>query len=619
MGFVVIGETMCGIMGYVGSREAVPFLLEGLKGLEYRGYDSAGVAIASKGALFIRKRQGKLAVLEESLRQEELRGSVGIGHTRWATHGVPNEINAHPHLDCRGEIAIVHNGILENYAAIRQRLLKAGHTLRSQTDSELLAHLIESVYRGDLEKALRQALKAVIGTYAVAVLHKRHPGEIVGARKGSPLVLGIGRGEQFLASDILAFLSHTRQALYLEDGETAVLKTDAVRLFDRTGKSARRAPIAVEWDASLVQKGGFPHYMLKEIHEQPEVLKRTLSGRTEEGEVIFEALGLSRETLRRTRRVMLFACGTAWHAALVGKYYLETVARIPCDVDVSSEFRYRNPPLGRGCLAIPVSQSGETADTLAGLREARARGAKVLSICNVVGSSIARESDAVLYTHAGPEIAVPSTKAYTSQLAVLFLLALYLGRLRRVLQAKEARRMVRALRGIPAKATMLLSRKTLHEAARGCGQRHHTSSNFLYLGRGVNYPTALEGALKLKELSYIHAEGVGAGEMKHGPIALIGEGLPVVCVAPQSATREKMLSSIQEVRARHGTILSVATEGDTILPLLSHQIFYVPAVEELLSPLLTVIPLQMLAYHLSVESGCDVDQPRNLAKSVTVE
>ena len=611
---------MCGIVGYVGKREATSVLVQGLKALEYRGYDSAGVAVFSNGSLQIRKRQGKLSVLEESLRSTPLKGVLGIGHTRWATHGLPNETNAHPHLDCSGSIAVVHNGIVENFGALKKKLLAEGHRFRSQTDTEVLAHLVEQYDDGNLEKAFRRTLQDIQGAYAIALLHRRHPDLLLGARSGSPLVVGKGQSGNFLASDLLAFVRYTKHVMYLEDGEMVLLKTNEISVRNIRGHSVRRHFQAVARDVSVARKKGFPHYMLKEIHEQPQAVRRTLAGRIRRRDalVLFEK-GLSPTLLGRVKRVLFFSCGTAWHAALIGKYLFEKVAKIPVEVDISSEFRYRQPIVARDTLAIPISQSGETADTLASLREAKSKGAKILSVCNVIGSTIARESDAVFYTHAGPEIAVPSTKAYTSQLTAIYLLAAYLGRLQGSFEGREAKKYLKELVMLPRKLEEAVEDKKIQTAAKACGETYHTATNFLFLGRGVNFPTALEGALKLKELSYIHAEGCGAGEMKHGPIALINEKLPVVCIAPRSDTYDKMVSNIQEVRARRGIILTVATQGDSAIAKYSDQIFFIPEVSEIFSPMLAVVPLQILAYHLSIASGCDVDQPRNLAKSVTVE
>lgn len=611
---------MCGIIGYIGKRDAVPVLVQGLKALEYRGYDSAGIAVLSNGTLSSRKRQGKLSALEESLQLDPPQGTLGIGHTRWATHGLPNETNAHPHCDCSGTVAVVHNGIIENFGPLRERLAAGGHHFRSQTDTEILAHLVEEYYEGNVEKALRRALRDVQGTYALALLHHRHPDLLLGARLGSPLVVGKGETENFLASDLLAFFHYTKRVMYLDDGEMVLLKKDEILVRNAHGHPARKQFHAVAWDVSVAQKGGFPHYMLKEIHEQPQAIRRTLAGHMQRGgaAIVFEK-GLSPSQLKRIQRVIFFSCGTAWHAALIGKYLFEKIAKIPSEVDISSEFRYRQPIVPRGTLAIPISQSGETADTLASLREAKSKGAKILSVCNVIGSTITRESDAVLYTHAGPEIAVPSTKAYTSQLAALYLLAAYLGQLRGDFGAREAKGYLKELLLLPHQLEEVVQDKQTQEVAEECGRRYHTATNFLFLGRGVNYPTALEGALKLKELSYIHAEGCGAGEMKHGPIALIDGRLPVVCIAPRSETYGKMVSNIQEVRARQGIILTVATKGDPTITKYSDQVFFIPEVSEIFSPILAVVPLQFLAYHLSIASGCDVDQPRNLAKSVTVE
>jgi glucosamine--fructose-6-phosphate aminotransferase (isomerizing) len=615
---------MCGIVGYVGTRDAVPVIVEGLRRLEYRGYDSAGVAVVDENRLSRRRSVGKLKNLEDSLRAEPLKGAFGIGHTRWATHGRPSEENAHPHQDCKGELVVVHNGIIENYLPLKSRLGAAGHKFVTQTDTEVVAHLVESHMdgRGSLEDAVRKALGEMEGIYALVIMHSAEPQKLVAARRGPPLVVGLGDGEHFLASDIPALLPYTRDFLFLDDGDVVVVTPKSVRITDAEGREVRRAPQRIAWDPVQAEKGGYRHFMLKEIHEQPRAVRDTLLGRIglEEGEVHLEELGQAADELKRAKRVLLLACGTSWHAALVGKYLLEQVAQVPAEVDYGSEFRYRTPIVGPATLAVAISQSGETADTLAAFREAKKLGALPIAICNVQGSMLTREAEGTLLTHAGPEIGVASTKAFTSQLVALALLALHLGRLKGTLTAERCRELLGSLSKVPhlMENTLLVSPR-MEEMSKSFAQ----AQDFLFLGRGINYPIALEGALKLKEISYIHAEGYPAGEMKHGPIALIDESMPVVALCPPGRTYEKMLSNVQEVKARGGRILAVTAQGDTalrkILELPTDAIVDVPPVDEVWSPLLTVLPLQLLAYHTAVRAGRDVDQPRNLAKSVTVE
>jgi glucosamine--fructose-6-phosphate aminotransferase (isomerizing) len=612
---------MCGIVGYVGTRDAVPVIVEGLRRLEYRGYDSAGIAVVTKGALERRRSVGKLKNLEDSLGAAPLAGDFGLGHTRWATHGRPSEENAHPHQDCTGDLVVVHNGIIENYLELKTRLAAAGHRFVTQTDTEVVAHLVESHYRGDLEEAVRLTLQELEGIYALVFLHRDQPQKLVAARQGPPLVVGLGEGEHFLASDIPALLAHTRDFVFLDDGDVVTVTPQSARLTDLAGRPVERKAQRISWDPVQAEKGGYRHFMLKEIHEQPRAVRDTLLGRIglEEGEVHLEELGAAADELRRIRRVTLLACGTSWHAALVAKFLLEQVAQIPAEVDYGSEFRYRTPIVDRDTLAVAISQSGETADTLAAFREAKRLGALPLGICNVQGSMLTREAAGTLLTHAGPEIGVASTKAFTSQIVALSLLALHLGRLRGSLSSERCRALLQELAKVPhlVERALLLSPQ-IEDLARTLAQ----ASDFLFLGRGINYPIALEGALKLKEISYIHAEGYPAGEMKHGPIALIDERLPVVALCPPGRTYEKMLSNVQEVKARGGRVLALAAEGDQQLAhvLEPHDVLLqVPTVEELWSPLLMVVPLQLLAYHVAVRAGRDVDQPRNLAKSVTVE
>ena len=614
---------MCGIVGYVGSRDAVPVIVEGLRKLEYRGYDSAGIAVVQSACLTRRRSVGKLRNLEESLRAEPLTGGFGIGHTRWATHGRPSEENAHPHSDCTGNLVVVHNGIIENYLPLKTKLTAAGHRFVTQTDTEVVAHLVESLYKGSLEEAARAALRELEGIYALVLLHRDEPQRLVAARMGPPLVVGLGQGEHFVASDIPALLPYTRDFIFLDDGDVVTVTPDSMRITGVDGKPVERKPTRITWDPVQAEKGGYRHFMLKEIHEQPRAVRDTLLGRIglEEGEVHLQELGEAAEELKRAQRVMLLACGTSWHAALVGKYLLEQIARVPAEVDYGSEFRYRDPIIGPQTLAVAISQSGETADTLAAIRQAKKQGALPIAICNVQGSMLTREAAGTLLTHAGPEIGVASTKAFTSQLVALALLTLHLGRLRGTLSADRCRELLHELAKVP---------HLMEDALRASGRIEEMSKffaqakDFLFLGRGINYPIALEGALKLKEISYIHAEGYPAGEMKHGPIALIDDQMPVVALLTPGRTYEKMLSNVQEVKARGGKVLAITAQGDKdarqVLDLTAGDIIVdVPPVDEVWSPLLNVLPLQLLAYHTAVRAGRDVDQPRNLAKSVTVE
>jgi len=608
---------MCGIVGYVGPRKAVPVLMEGLKRLEYRGYDSAGVAVIVDGGLIVRKAAGKIAALEAQLGKDVLSGTTGIAHTRWATHGAPTSKNAHPHSDCAGNIAVAHNGIIENHAALRQMLVSKGHHFVSDTDTEVLAHLIEQFYQGSLEQAVAAALQEVEGTYGIAVISVKEPDTIVAARSGSPLLIGIGSGENFVASDPSAVLAYTRSVVYLDEGNLAVITPAGYQVKDRHAVPLSKTVSQIDWDLATIERGGYAHFMLKEICEQPESIRNTLRGRLleEEGTARLGGLNLKDEDLLKVDRIVLTACGTSWHAALVGEYMLEELARLPAEVEYASEFRYRNPLVDEHTLVIVISQSGETADTLAALREAKRRGARTLGIVNVVGSSIAREVDGGIFLHAGPEIGVASTKAFTSQIAALALFTLHLGRLRS-LSILQGREIVRALRKLPAQLDEVLAKRSVIEEL---AERYTRAQNVLYLGRGYNFPVALEGALKLKEISYIHAEGYPAAEMKHGPIALIDELMPVVFVAPRDAVHAKIVSNIEEVRARGGRVIAVVTEGDQEITELVDHAIAIPETLDMLSPILTSVPLQLLAYHIAVRRGCNVDQPRNLAKSVTVE
>jgi len=609
---------MCGIVGYIGSQEAVPVLLDGLKRLEYRGYDSAGVAVLRDGKIEVRRSVGKLANLEKALHGTGLSGSVGIGHTRWATHGKPSEQNAHPHRS--GPLALVHNGIIENYAALKEQLQKDGYRFESETDTEVMVHLIARGLKAGLglEEAVRAATGEVRGSYAVVVMSQDAPGMLVGARAGCPLVVGRSPQGTFVASDVTAILAHTRDVVFLEDGELAILSLDGMVVTGADARPVSRAATRIAWDAAAAEKGGYPHFMLKEIHEQPQVILDTMRGRYthESGDADLPDIGLTPEQFKAIERIWIVACGTSWHAGLVGKYLIEEMVRAPVQVDIGSEFRYRDPLIGKGDLLIAISQSGETADTLAAVRHARQQGAQVVSICNVVGSSLARESEGVLYTHAGPEIGVASTKAFTAQLTALYLLALHLGRVRGKVSSQDGQAWLDRLVTLPAHVRHLLGREAeLISIAR----RYYTKHNFLYLGRGINYPIALEGALKLKEISYIHAEGYAAGEMKHGPIALIDKDMPVVVLAPRDRLYEKTVSNLMEVKARSAPVIAFVTEGERELGRQADAVFTVPDVHPLLTPVLFTVPLQLLAYHIAVLRGADVDQPRNLAKSVTVE
>ncbi|MEX0893997.1 MAG: glutamine--fructose-6-phosphate transaminase (isomerizing) [Gemmatimonadota bacterium] len=613
---------MCGIVGYIGNRDAVPLLIQGLKRLEYRGYDSAGVSIQVDGKLDVRRAVGKIVELEKQMGDHAPRGTVGIAHTRWATHGAPTEPNAHPHATEDSDIVLVHNGIIENASTLRKKLTELGHTFTSETDTEVVVHLIEEVWQdGDpLEDAVRDALQQVEGAYGLAIQSVRDPDKIVVARRGSPLLLGIGdEGELFVASDVAAILAHTRQVIYLDDGEMAVLGRGGYRTLSFEGEELDKDIKRVSWDLDAIEKGGHDHFMLKEIFEQPESLANVMRGRLlrEDGTVKFGGLNLTDEELLAFDRIIICACGTSWHSALIGEYAIEELAGIPVDVEYASEFRYRKPIVNRRTLMLVISQSGETADTLAAMREAKLRGASVLGIVNVVGSTIAREADGGVYLHAGPEIGVASTKAFTAQVMALIMFALRMARMKERISAEEGGPIIDELLALPEKVARVLE---LDPMVRNLARTYKDATNALYLGRGFNFPTALEGALKLKEISYIHAEGLPAAEMKHGPIALIDENMPVVVVAPQDAVYSKVLSNIQEVRARGGRVIAVTTEGqngdladlvDTLIP--------VPPTLDMLTPILCSVPLQLLAYHIAVMRGCDVDQPRNLAKSVTVE
>ncbi|MEO5824352.1 MAG: glutamine--fructose-6-phosphate transaminase (isomerizing) [Gemmatimonadales bacterium] len=608
---------MCGIVGYVGPRQAAPIIMDGLRRLEYRGYDSAGIALLNGHGLDVRKAAGKLSVLAEELKGTETGGTIGIGHTRWATHGAPTTPNAHPHIDQSGRIALIHNGIVENATAIRKTLIARGHEFTSETDTEVLAHLVGELYEGNLEDAVAAALRDVDGAYGIAVICSEEPGTLVAARNGSPIILGVGEDEWFIASDPSAILEHTRSVVYLDNGEMAILNRDGYRVRTLSTRQIDKPINQIEWDLATIERGGFEHFMLKEIFEQPESVENTMRGHMleETGNVRVYGLKLSDEQARSINRIIITACGTSWHSALIGKYMLEELARIPTEVEYASEFRYRNPIVTEGTLVIAISQSGETADTLAALHEAKSRGARTIGLVNVVGSSISREVDGGLYLRCGPEIGVASTKAFTSQVAALALVTLRFARLG-PMTAIEGRRYIDALSQLPAQIRDILDRSAEVEVL---AERFADATNALYLGRGVNFPVALEGALKLKEISYVHAEGYPAAEMKHGPIALIDENMPVIVVAPRDAVHAKIVSNIQEVRARGGKVIAIVNQGDDEIARLAEATFIVPETLDLLTPILTIIPLQLFAYYVALRRGCNVDQPRNLAKSVTVE
>jgi len=607
---------MCGIIGCLGSTDITRMLIEGLKRLEYRGYDSAGLAVVNDSRLQVHKVVGRVSELEKTL-PRDFRGHVGVAHTRWATHGAPSVVNAHPHLDGAGQVAVVHNGIVENFRTLRSLLESKGCTFRSETDSEVLAHLIALYYDGDLLEAVRRALHDVRGTYGIAVVSTLEPNMMVAARNGSPLIVGVRSDGFIVASDASAFVAHTRDVVYFEDGEIVSLKPDGLKTVTLEDVEVTKTVERIDWEIEALERGGFDHFMLKEIYEQPEVLRNATRGRllVEQGDVKLGGITLSNRELKKIRRIVITACGTSWHAGLVGEYMIESCAHIPVEVEYASEFRYRRPLLEPDDLVIVISQSGETADTLAALREAKERGVVVVGICNVVGSTIARETDMGIYTHAGPEIGVASTKAFSAQVAVLALLTLRLGRLHH-LAPENAAQIVRAMADLPDKVASVLERADeIKEVAKLFEEAH----NCLYLGRGFNFPVALEGALKMKEISYIHAEGYPAAEMKHGPIALVDKNMPVVVIATRDRVYDKILSNIEEVRARGGRVIAVATEGDQEIRRHIERVLYVPETLDLLTPLLTVVPLQLLAYYTALARGCDVDRPRNLAKSVTVE
>src|SRR5579863_9585219 len=624
---------MCGIVGYVGKKSVVPIIIEGLRKLEYRGYDSAGIAVAGNGnGLQLRRAEGKLRNLEEAIRLKPLDGTYGIGHTRWATHGRPTEENAHPHRDCTGKIVVVHNGIVENYLSLKKKLTEEGHVFSTETDTEIIAHLVEkhlyktgNGHRPSLEEAVRRSVKELRGVFALAVICTDDPNKIVAARNGPPAVIGLGNDEYFVASDVPAILYHTRDILFLADGDLAVVTSHGVELTDFDGKPIQRKVQHITWDPIMAEKGGFKHFMLKEIYEQPRTVRDTTLGRISQdtGHIFLSEVEISDDEFRAAKKINILACGTSWHAGQAGKFMIETLARVPVEVDYASEWRYRDPIVSPDTITMVISQSGETADTIAAQREAKAKGSKTLAICNVVGSMITREAAGTVYTHAGPEIGVASTKAFTAQLTALYLFALYLAQVRGSMNEEQATQAVHELTLIPGKLEHLL---THDEACEQLAKQYVRAQDFLFLGRGIHYPIALEGALKLKEISYIHAEGYPAGEMKHGPNALIDENLPVVIIATRDPKNElsmvryeKTSSNLKEVKARSGIVIALATEGDEEIKEAADHVLYIPPAPEALSPILEIVPLQLLAYHIAVRRGCDVDQPRNLAKSVTVE
>ena len=623
---------MCGIVGYVGKKSVVPVIIEGLRRLEYRGYDSAGIAVSGNGdGLQIRRAEGKLRNLEEVIRLKPLHGTYGIGHTRWATHGRPTEENAHPHRDCTGRIVVVHNGIIENYVALKKKLIEEGHKFTTETDTEVIAHLVEKYFAKDngtrpsLQEAVRKTVRELTGVFALGVISADAPNTIVAARNGPPAVIGLGKDEFFVASDVPAILYHTRDLFFLADGDLAVITPQGVKITDFAGKPLERKVQHVTWDPIMAEKGGFKHFMLKEIYEQPRAVRDTTLGRIsqETGHIFLSEMEITDAEFKAAKKINIEACGTSWHAAQAGKFMIESLARIPVEVDYASEWRYRNPIVDADTITLVISQSGETADTIAAQREAKARGSKTLAICNVVGSMITREAAGTIYTHAGPEIGVASTKAFTAQLTALYLFALYLAQVRGTIDERQAARAVHELTLLPGKLEHILTRD---EDCEKLAKQYVRAQDFLFLGRGIHYPIALEGALKLKEVSYIHAEGYPAGEMKHGPNALIDENLPVVIIATRDPNSElsmvryeKTTSNLKEVKARSGIVIALATEGDEEIKEAADHVLYIPPAPEELSPILEIVPLQLLAYHIAVRRGCDVDQPRNLAKSVTVE
>ena len=609
---------MCGIVGYIGDKNSLPILIEGLEKLEYRGYDSAGIAVYNNGHISVRKYKGRLAVLEEKLKLENIEGNLGIGHTRWATHGEPSDVNSHPHTNCSGDIAVVHNGIIENYMQIKSFLTEKGYVFVSETDTEVLAHYLDFFYEGDLVKAVRKVLQKIRGSYAFAVISKQEPDKIVCVRKENPLIVGAGEGENFIASDIPAILAHTRKIYLLNENELTVITKDSVKFYDEAGKEVNKEIFEVNWDVAAAEKGGYEHFMIKEIHEQPKAVKDTMASRIvpDSSTIKLDDIKLTKEDLEGINKIFVVACGTAYHAGMVGKYVIEKLAKIPVEVDIASEFRYRNPIVDSKTLTIIVSQSGETLDTLAALKEAKRNGSRILSVVNVVGSSIARESHDVLYTWAGPEIAVASTKAYTTQIIAFYEIALHMAHLKSTLTDEQIGEIKTEMAKLPDMIKSSLEQKdTIQKFA----TRNSNARDIFYLGRGLDYAVALEGSLKMKEISYIHSEAYAAGELKHGTIALIEKGTLVVAILTQDELFEKMVSNVKEVKARGAAVFAIAKEGNKDIEAVADYTLYIPNVTDILAPIVAVIPLQLMAYYMAVEKGCDVDKPRNLAKSVTVE
>lgn len=612
------GTIMCGIVGYVGEKQATDFLLEGLAKLEYRGYDSAGIAVFDGNKIRVEKSVGRLTALSDKIKDDVPKGTMGIGHTRWATHGRPSDVNAHPHTDCSGDFVVVHNGIIENYLSLKEELIEKGHAFKSETDTEVVAHLLEEVYNGDFVSSVREVLRRVEGSYSLVFMSSKHPGTLIATKQDNPLVIGIGDGENFIASDIPAIIQRTRRTYILNDGELAVLTKDSIKISNRAGEPVTKKVFEVNWNAEAAEKGGYEHFMLKEINEQPKAVRDTMSQRIAKDNmsIVMDELKWDAEYLNSFNKIYIVACGTAYHAGLVGKFYIEKLARTVVEVDVASEFRYREPIVDENTLFIAVSQSGETSDTLAAMKESKRLGAKTLALTNVVGSSIAREADQVLYTWAGPEIAVASTKAYTTQIVLFFMLALYMAQIKGTQPAERIAELIADLKNIPGQISETLSDV---EPIKTFAKQYGFNEDVFYIGRSLDYDVALEGSLKLKEISYIHAEAYAAGELKHGTLALIVEGVPVIALATQKSVYEKTLSNIKEVKARDAVVIGIAAEGDEELEKYVDHVIKVPVTDELLIPILTVVPLQLLAYYAAITRGCDVDKPRNLAKSVTVE
>lgn len=609
---------MCGIVGYIGPNEATPFLIEGLTKLEYRGYDSAGIAVFDGNRIKIEKSVGRLGILEKKIENHQPKGHIGIGHTRWATHGRPSDCNSHPHTDCSGKFVVVHNGIIENYLHLKEELLTKGHTFASETDTEVVAHLLEEHYDGNLESTVKKILTLIEGSYSLVFMSEDEPDKIICTKQDNPLVIGLGEGENFIASDIPAIISRTRKTYILSDGELAIVTKDSVWVMNRQGVPVTKKVFEVNWDAEAAEKGGYEHFMIKEIYEQPKAVRETMSSRLakDDSSVLLDELKWNKHDLKAFKKIFIVACGTAYHAGVVGKYYIEKLARIPVEVDIASEFRYRSPLLDENNLTIVISQSGETSDTLAALKEAKRLGSRTLAVTNVVGSSIAREADNVIYTWAGPEIAVASTKAYTTQLVTMFMLAVYMADLKATVSPERSKELIKALRNLPGQLHEILEDV---EPIKTFAQRYGFNEDVFFIGRSLDYAVALEGSLKLKEISYIHAEAYAAGELKHGTLALIIEGVPVIALATQSDVYEKTLSNIKEVKARDAVVIGLALKGDKQIEKYVDHTIYIPDTDQLLAPILAVIPLQLLAYYAAVTRGCDVDKPRNLAKSVTVE